>query len=106
MKAVLGRLLTRIGRRDVTCRVEEDGNVDIAHPAVRIPSIQQISQNGYHRLTAGKWGTILASHSKFGQWKIAHSEKKEIHDAAVHLSRLEHPLGTDGAPDQRGTVDY
>lgn len=76
------RVLRRVGRRNVARGVEEDGHVDVAHPAVRVPPVHDVDD---HRHDG--------------------PDQEEVHQRAVHLARLEHALRPDGAPDQRGVVD-
>lgn len=41
---------TRIGRRNVTSRIEKDWDVDIANPAVRVAAVQEVDESGDHGL--------------------------------------------------------
>lgn len=70
------RVLRRVGWRDVARRVEEDGHVDVAHPAVGVPPVGQVD-----------------GHRQDGP------DEEEVHERTVHLARLEHALRPDGAPD-------
>lgn len=75
------RVLRRVGRRNVARRVEEDGHVDVAHPAVGVPPIYNVHEHRHHR-----------------------PDEEEVHERAVHLARLEHALRANRAPDQGRVV--
>lgn len=49
--------LTNSGRRNVASSVEEDGDVDIPYPAIRILTIYKINQHGDHGLQQSVHGS-------------------------------------------------
>jgi hypothetical protein len=77
------RVLRRVGGRDVASGVEEDGHVDVAHPAAGVPAVDAVDGNGDDG-----------------------ANEEKVHDAVVHLAGLEHALRADAAPDERRVVDH
>lgn len=75
-------VLRSVRGRNVSSCVEENWHVDISHPAVGVSPVGQVDQDSHNG-----------------------SDKEEIHRRVVDLSRLEHTLRTDCAPDQRCVVN-
>ena len=77
------RVLRCIRGRDIPRRIEENRHINPLDPAVGVAAVDRVYQDGDHG---------------------ANDEK--VHQGAVDLAGLEHPLGSDRAPDQGRVVDY
>lgn len=76
------RVLRCIRGRNIPRRIEENRHINPFNPAVRMASVHKVHHNSYHG---------------------ANDEK--VHQSIIDLAGLEHPLGSDGAPDHGGVVD-